>query len=109
MVFNFRAIVRVLVAHDVEFAVAGGLAGVMQGAPIHTQDLDMLYSLFAPPRLDGPRRYSRAGVLFASANRREKKIDATQGPIGLRRLAASGPADLRLFLVRVRDGFTAPQ
>ena len=29
MVFNFRAIVRVLVAHEVEFAVVGGLAGVM--------------------------------------------------------------------------------
>ncbi len=48
MVFNFRALVRVLVAHDVEFAVVGGLAGVMQGAPIHTQDLDILYSLIAP-------------------------------------------------------------
>lgn len=46
--FNFRAIVRVLVAHEVEFAVVGGLAGVMQGAPIHTQDLDILYSLLAP-------------------------------------------------------------
>jgi hypothetical protein len=43
--FNFRAMVRVLVAHDVEFAIVGGLAGVMQGAPINTQDLDILYSL----------------------------------------------------------------
>ncbi len=36
--FDFRAIVRTLAQHDVEFAIVGGLAGVMQGAPIHTQD-----------------------------------------------------------------------
>jgi hypothetical protein len=46
--FNFRVMVRVLAAHEVEFAIVGGLAGAMQGAPIHTQDLDVLYSLRAP-------------------------------------------------------------
>jgi hypothetical protein len=45
---DFRAIVRTLVGHDVEFAIVGGLAGVMQGAPIQTQDLDILYSLVPP-------------------------------------------------------------
>lgn len=48
MIFNFRAIVRILVEHDVEFAIVGGLAGVLHGAPIHTQDLDILYSLKPP-------------------------------------------------------------
>jgi predicted nucleotidyltransferase len=46
--FNFRAMVRVLAQHEVEFAIVGGLAGVMQGAPLHTQDLDILYSLEPP-------------------------------------------------------------
>lgn len=46
--FNFRAMVAVLAKHEVEFAIVGGLAGVMQGAPIHTQDLDILYSLLPP-------------------------------------------------------------
>lgn len=46
--FDFRAIVRTLARHDVEYAIVGGLAGVMQGAPIHTQDLDILYSLVPP-------------------------------------------------------------
>lgn len=46
--FNFRAMVRVLAQHEVEFAIVGGLAGVMQGAPIHTQDLDILYSRDPP-------------------------------------------------------------
>ena len=61
--FNFRAMVRVLVEHEVEFAIVGGLAGVMQGAPIHTQDLDILYSLQPP----NPRR------LLAAL----QKLDAT--------------------------------
>jgi len=46
--FNFRGLVRTLAAHNVEFAIVGGMAGVMQGAPIHTQDLDILYSLRPP-------------------------------------------------------------
>lgn len=46
--FNFRAIVRVLTQHEVDFALVGGLAGVMQGAPIQTQDIDVLYSLRRP-------------------------------------------------------------
>ncbi len=48
MIFNFRAIVRTLVEHEVEFAIVGGLAGVLHGSPIHTQDLDILYSLKPP-------------------------------------------------------------
>ena len=46
--FNFRAVVRVLAQHDVEFAIVGAVAGVMQGAPIDTQALAVLYSLKAP-------------------------------------------------------------
>lgn len=46
--FDFRAILRVLAHHDVDFAIVGGLAGVLHGAPIHTQDLDILYSLTSP-------------------------------------------------------------
>jgi hypothetical protein len=46
--FSFRALVRVLALHEVDFIIVGGLAGVMQGAPIHTQDLDILYSLKPP-------------------------------------------------------------
>lgn len=46
--FNFRAMVRALTEHKVEFGIVGGLAGVMQGAPIQTQDLDIIYSLEPP-------------------------------------------------------------
>lgn len=47
MIFSFRAMVRELAAHEVKFAIVGGLAGVMQGPPIHTQALDILYSVTA--------------------------------------------------------------
>jgi hypothetical protein len=32
-----------LVAHDVEFIVVGGVAAVLQGAPVVTFDLDILH------------------------------------------------------------------
>lgn len=46
--FNFRAMVGLFARHQVDYAIVGGLAGVMQGAPINTQDLDILYSLQPP-------------------------------------------------------------
>lgn len=51
--FDFRAIVRTLAEHEIEFAIVGGLAGVMQGAPIHTQDLDVILSDLDWMELDG--------------------------------------------------------
>lgn len=41
---QFRALLKTLVEHEVDFVVVGGLAAVLQGAPIHTQDVDILYS-----------------------------------------------------------------
>jgi predicted nucleotidyltransferase len=39
------SIIQVLVANDVEFIVVGGMAAVLQGAPVHTIDLDIVYAL----------------------------------------------------------------
>jgi hypothetical protein len=39
------SIIQTLVAHDVEFVVVGGMAAVLQGAPVHTIDLDIVYAL----------------------------------------------------------------
>lgn len=46
-------VIEVLVRHEVEFMVVGMTAGVLQGAPAVTFDLDILYSLDAHnlPRL----------------------------------------------------------
>jgi hypothetical protein len=40
---GYLATLRVLVAHDVEFIVVGGVAAVLQGAPIVTFDIDILH------------------------------------------------------------------
>jgi hypothetical protein len=45
---QIQQIISALVAHEVEFIVVGGVAAVLQGAPVTTQDLDIVYSL-APP------------------------------------------------------------
>jgi hypothetical protein len=39
------SIISALVAHEVEFIVVGGMAAVLQGAPVHTIDLDIVYAL----------------------------------------------------------------
>lgn len=43
--FEFRTILKTLVRHEVDFILVGGLAGVLQGAPVNTKDVDILYSL----------------------------------------------------------------
>lgn len=48
MMFQFRTILKTLVEHDVDFILVGGLAGVLQGAPVNTKDVDILYSLTPP-------------------------------------------------------------
>lgn len=42
---QFRAILELLAGHQVDFIVVGGVAGVLQGAPLITQDVDIVYCL----------------------------------------------------------------
>jgi hypothetical protein len=42
---DFLAILRSLAEHRVDFIVVGGIAAVLQGAPIATFDLDVVHSL----------------------------------------------------------------
>jgi len=37
-------IARILTEHRVEFIIVGGMAAVLQGAPVHTIDLDIIYA-----------------------------------------------------------------
>jgi hypothetical protein len=37
-------LVSVLVRHDVRFIIVGGMAGALQGAPVNTLDLDIVYA-----------------------------------------------------------------
>ena len=42
---DFRRLLTTLVKHDVEFIVVGGVAAVIQGAPVTTFDLDIVPAL----------------------------------------------------------------
>lgn len=42
---RFRELLRTLVDAEVEFVVVGGVAAVLEGAPISTFDLDVVYSV----------------------------------------------------------------
>jgi predicted nucleotidyltransferase len=48
---DFKAILRILLHHRVDFIVIGGVAAVLQGAPVTTFDLDVVHSR-AEPNLD---------------------------------------------------------
>jgi hypothetical protein len=48
---DFEAILRILAEHEVDFIVIGGVSAVLQGAPVHTFDLDVVHSR-APENLD---------------------------------------------------------
>jgi predicted nucleotidyltransferase len=61
---QFRALLRTLVEHEVQFIVVGGVAAVLQGAPILTRDLDILYCL-DPSNVERLHRVLRAlGAVF---------------------------------------------
>jgi hypothetical protein len=40
---RFFRLLEVLVRHEVEFLIAGGVAGLLEGAPILTLDLDVVF------------------------------------------------------------------
>lgn len=67
--FQFRAILKTLVKHDVDFILVGGLAGVLQGAPVNTRDVDVLYSLHPP----NPERLMKALVELGARFRADSR------------------------------------
>lgn len=44
---SFRHLIETLLRHEVEFAVVGGVAAVLHGAPVTTFDLDALFRVTA--------------------------------------------------------------
>jgi hypothetical protein len=42
--FDFLTMLRILVEHEVEFIVVGGMCAVLHGAPVQTFDLDIVQS-----------------------------------------------------------------
>lgn len=88
-------IIRILVEHDVEFVIVGGMAAVLQGAPVNTFDLDVVYDrspenvqrvLSALSKLDAvyrddPRRLRPNESHLVSAG--HKLLETNRGPLDL--------------------------
>ncbi len=41
---NFAATLRILCKNEIRFVLVGGLAAILNGAPVHTFDIDLVYS-----------------------------------------------------------------
>lgn len=74
---DLEQLIRELVAAGVEFIVVGGAAAVIHGAPVTTQDLDIV------PRLDGEHETKLLAVLA--------KLDTRFRPVRTDRDIAPGP------------------
>ncbi len=57
-VFDLERLLLVLTEEQVEFIIAGGVAAALQGAPVLTQDVDILYRIE-----EGKRGAARARVV----------------------------------------------
>jgi predicted nucleotidyltransferase len=44
-VFDLERVVRTLARHEVDFIVVGGIAARLQGAPVMTEDVDIVYRI----------------------------------------------------------------
>lgn len=63
-------ILETLVDHQVEFIVVGGLAAVLQGAPVTTQDVDIVYDLSEANQRRLLGALEAMGALFRGDKRR---------------------------------------
>jgi len=87
------SIIQTLVAHDVEFIVVGGMAAVLQGAPVHTIDLDIVYALSESNIVRLELALTELGAVFRDDPRRiapnrshlqsrgHKLLQTTAGPL----------------------------
>jgi len=86
-------IIQTLVAHEVDFIVVGGMAAVLQGAPVHTIDLDIVYALSEPNIIRLELALSELRAIFRDDPRRivpnrshlqsrgHKLLQTTAGPL----------------------------
>jgi len=87
------SIIQILVTHDVEFIVVGGMAAVLQGAPVHTIDLDIVYALSESNSARLELELTELGAIFRDDPRRiapnrshlqsrgHKLLQTTAGPL----------------------------
>lgn len=102
---SFRHLIETLLRHEVEFAVVGGVAAVLHGAPVTTFDLD---ALFRVTDVNARRLLSALNELRARFRGHEPPLPPTLDDLlaGKHLLLATdaGPLDM-LGFIGAREGF----
>ncbi len=93
---NFIAVLRVLAEHQVDFVVVGGVAAVLQGAPVMTFDLDVVHSTEAAnvERLLGALRAAHAIYRTQPERRLQPEASHLSSPGHQLLITDFGPLDL---------------
>lgn len=74
MSFNPEAILRALAKHNVDYIVVGGIAGVLHGSPMSTNDVDIVPAL----------KKSNLDALAGALNELNARIMSADMPEGLK-------------------------
>jgi len=80
---DFLEILRVLIRHEVDFIVVGGVSAVLQGAPISTFDLDIVHSRT-------PENIGRLATALAAIDAHSRVHTARRVSPGLSHLTSPG-------------------
>ena len=96
---SFRHLIETLLRHEVEFAVVGGVAAVLHGAPVTTFDLDALFRV-SPG--NAQRLLAALGELRARYRGHEPPLSPTLDDLlaggHLLMLTDAGPLDMLGFI-----------
>jgi len=92
---NLLATLRSLCRSDIQFILVGGLAAVLNGAPIHTYDVDLVYSR-EPMNIERLLEFLRDvdAVFRTQPERRLRPAASHLAGGGLNLLTCYGPVDL---------------
>ena len=100
---NFEAALRDLVGREVKFILVGGLASILNGAPVNTLDLDLVYSR-DPENLDRILAFFESSdTIFRIQPHRRFRPDITHLS-GRGHLNLTGKYGLVDFLATIGDG-----
>jgi hypothetical protein len=93
---NFVAILRQLKAADVDFVVVGGLAAVLNGAPVDTFDVDLVHSRDPANTSRLLPRLTEMDAIFRIQPERQLRPELSHlaGPGPLNLITRYGPLDL---------------